>query len=286
MSLVSIIIPAYNASKYISETIQSVLNQTYSNWELVIVNDGSEDNTLDIIDQFSKNDSRIKYFTKNNSGVSETRNIGISNTKGDYIAFLDADDYWLADNLQKKIDLIQSENVDFVYSDMYNCDEILNIKEIAISGTDQNILENILLWNGEVIPGPCSNILLKRRCILDSSIRFHSKLSNLADQHFCVLLAQKYKGRHIKQPLWKYRILKGSMSRSIQILEKDSISAYEIYSELNVFKSFWFKQKCFSNMYYMLAGSWWKDGKNKSRGMYFILRAIINYPPIILNIIK
>src|ERR1700741_2348642 len=89
MTLVSIIIPSYNAGRFITETINSVINQTYKDWELIIINDGSTDNTLSLIETFSKQDHRISVFTKNNSGVSDTRNTGIDKAKGEFIAFLD-----------------------------------------------------------------------------------------------------------------------------------------------------------------------------------------------------
>ena len=110
--LASIIIPAYNAERYISEAIESVINQTYTNWELIIVNDGSTDNTEKIAQSYAQKDSRITYITQENKGVSVARNIGYNASKGDYLGFLDADDYWLPDNLDEKINyfnLLSSE---------------------------------------------------------------------------------------------------------------------------------------------------------------------------------
>ena len=90
--LVSIIIPAYNVSPYIEETLQSVQNQTYQNWECIIVNDESEDNTPDIVGSFCRKDSRFKLININKSGVSKARNVAISVAKGDYLVPLDGDD--------------------------------------------------------------------------------------------------------------------------------------------------------------------------------------------------
>ena len=91
--LVSIVMPAYNVEKYIEESIESVLYQTYSNWELIIVNDCSLDNTYKIIKKYHKKDSRIKsYSLLKNQGVANARNIAINNAKGKYITFLDSDD--------------------------------------------------------------------------------------------------------------------------------------------------------------------------------------------------
>ncbi len=102
--LVSIIVPIYNAEKYLSETIQSVVNQTYKNWELILVDDCSEDNSYEIAQQFSKVDTRIILVKKKfNSGAAESRNLGIKFARGRFIAFLDADDLWDANKLQNQV---------------------------------------------------------------------------------------------------------------------------------------------------------------------------------------
>ena len=98
-ALVSIIIPVFNAEEYLDKCIQSVLSQSYKNWELILVNDGSTDNSGMICDKFAKTDSRIHYIQKDNTGVADTRNLGLNHTKGDYIMFLDSDDYWRYDNV-------------------------------------------------------------------------------------------------------------------------------------------------------------------------------------------
>ena len=102
--LVSIIIACYNSEKYLSETINSVLNQTYKNWELLLVDDCSTDNTISVIEPFQKKDTRIKLFRqRQNSGAAVTRNKAIKEAKGRFIAFLDSDDLWLPQKLEKQI---------------------------------------------------------------------------------------------------------------------------------------------------------------------------------------
>ena len=276
--MVSVIIPAYNVERFIAETIDSVLVQSYSNWELIIIDDGSNDNTATIIQKYCETDSRINYFYQPNSGVSIARNNGLSKAKGKYIALLDADDVWEKDNLTLKIAFLE-ENPDtkWVYSDMYDADENMNIIKTGATGTDNNILESILLWKREVVPGPCSNVVFSKICY-DQGVLFDKNLSTAADQDFTLQLASKYKGHHIKNPLWKYRILNNSMSRNIKTMEKDHINVFTKASQNGLFKSFWFKQKCFSNLYWILAGSWWKNGNNPTRGFYFIVKALLANP--------
>lgn len=115
--LVSIITPAYNAAAYIAETIESVLAQTYTNWEMLIANDCSKDNTSEIVQSYAAKDKRIKLINlKQNSGAAVARNTAIQNAKGRYIAFLDSDDLWKKEKLQKQIEFMQQNRYAFTYT--------------------------------------------------------------------------------------------------------------------------------------------------------------------------
>jgi len=114
--LVSVIMPAYNTEQYIGDSIQSVLDQTYTNWELLVVDDGSTDKTAEIVGAFTDTDSRVKYFFQPNGGQSKARNIGIQKARGSLLAFLDSDDLWLPEKLQLQLQAVVATNVDVVYS--------------------------------------------------------------------------------------------------------------------------------------------------------------------------
>ena len=116
--LVSIITPCYNAGNVISETIESVLQQSYQNWEMLICDDCSTDNSVEIIKEYCEKDSRIKLFsTPQNTGApAEPRNIAINNAKGDFIAFLDADDIWFSNKLEVQISFAIKKGYNLVYS--------------------------------------------------------------------------------------------------------------------------------------------------------------------------
>ncbi|WP_421663844.1 glycosyltransferase family 2 protein [Lysinibacillus telephonicus] len=112
--LVSIIMPAYNAEKFISQSIESIIRQTYDNWELIIINDCSKDSTLQICESFSKKDSRIRLITlSKNGGISNARNRGILESKGEYIAFLDSDDLWKEKKLEKQLKFMEKNDIAF-----------------------------------------------------------------------------------------------------------------------------------------------------------------------------
>lgn len=114
--MVSIITPCYNSSKYIGEMIESILNQTYTDWELLITDDCSTDNSREIVQEYCKKDPRIKLFVLNkNSGAGIARNNSIKQAKGRYIAFCDSDDLWVESKLDKQLEFIMSNNYKFVF---------------------------------------------------------------------------------------------------------------------------------------------------------------------------
>ncbi len=122
--LVSIITPSYKSEKFIKRTIESVLNQTYTNWEMIIIDDCSPDNSNKIIEEYTKKDKRIKLIKlKKNSGPAIARNKGIELAEGRFIAFLDADDQWLPQKLEKQISFMKKENIPLTYSSYYIVDE-------------------------------------------------------------------------------------------------------------------------------------------------------------------
>lgn len=126
MPQVSIITPCYNASRFISQTIDSVLSQTFTDWEMIIVDDGSKDDSSDIVEKYVKKDSRIRLIQQPNGGSANARNHGIREATGRYIALLDADDLWLPQFLEKQIEFMKEKNAICVYSSYKRIDENSN----------------------------------------------------------------------------------------------------------------------------------------------------------------
>lgn len=132
--LVSIIMPSYNTGKYIAESIKSVIAQTYPDWELLIVDDNSSDNTENVVKPFLS-DNRIK-FTRNSSnlGAALTRNHALQLAKGDWIAFLDSDDLWQSNKLEKQIMFMEKNSYAFSYTNYHEINEAGNITGVSVSG--------------------------------------------------------------------------------------------------------------------------------------------------------
>jgi glycosyltransferase involved in cell wall biosynthesis len=132
--LVSIIMPSYNTAKFIAESIEAVVKQTYSNWELLIVDDCSSDNTDEVVESFLV-DTRIKYFKNaKNSGAAVSRNRALREAKGKWIAFLDSDDLWMPEKLEKQIKFMEKHDYHFSYTNYAEIDTEDNRNGITVTG--------------------------------------------------------------------------------------------------------------------------------------------------------
>lgn len=284
--LISIIIPCYNAEKYIAETIQSVINQTHKNWELIIVNDGSTDNSIEIINKYIDLDNRIKLINKENTGVSDTRNKGIVLAKGEFMAFLDADDVWNSDFLESTLLKFSSDHsLGLVHSDNQIINEYSEKLGQINTSFEGYVLDKLLLGGENEYIFAISSVVVKKE-VVENVGQFDVRLSNGADHEFYFRVANKYKiGRVPKIGIY-YRLHANNMHANIELLEKDTLAIYKKADETNLFKNSIFRRKCYSTIYLILAGSWWKDGKNKRKGIYYTLKSIITYPLVIFKLIK
>ena len=154
--LVSIIIPVYNAASYLEETINSIQEQTYSNWEAIFIDDCSSDNSYNLIKKYQKEDKRIKLIkNKTNSGAAVSRNNGINHAEGDYLCFLDADDKWHPEKLEKQINFMQELNCEFSFTGYQFADEKCNPNGKIVSVPDkinyQQALKNTTICTSTVM---------------------------------------------------------------------------------------------------------------------------------------
>lgn len=281
-NLVSVIIPAYNAEKYIEETVFSVLNQTHKELDLIIVNDGSKDNTLAKLNQLKEKDSRITVINKQNSGVCDSRNIGSEKAKGKFITFLDADDVWELTFIEESLNVFNSDsNIKAVYCKVQLINEKSEkIDEFIAAKTIQSSTD-VLEWKKDYVASMGCTIYYTE--VAKSAGCFDPRLSTAADQDYHLRVASITPIVGLNKVLFYYRIHENNMHSNIEVMEKDHILVFQNAEKLNLYPSFWFKRKCFSKLYLTLAGSWWKNGNNKVRGMYFILKSFFCFPPTILK---
>lgn len=182
--IISVIVPAYNAEKTIKKCLHSILAQTYPCIEIIVVNDGSKDGTKAVVEKLSQRDERIRLINIENGGVSHARNVGIEAAKGDYLTFVDADDYIDAEMYQCLIEIIKKFDVKIAHCSYSNDDENGNIISI-VGGNGKMVIQNhddaiACLLDGRLFAGSLCNKLYKtdlfHMCRLDESIRFNEDI--------------------------------------------------------------------------------------------------------------
>jgi glycosyltransferase involved in cell wall biosynthesis len=277
-SLVSVVIPAFAAERYLRTTVESVLAQTFQNFEITIVDDGAKDGTGAVADELTREDPRIQVIHQSNAGVCMARNNGIGRSRGEYIALLDADDLWHPDNLSLKVAYLKNHPaVGFVHSAVSLMNE--EAKELGIiwGGHGGWVLDDLLYREGRTVQGPCSNIIV-RRTVFERVGGFEPRLSTSADQEFCMRVAQQYPVGYVDRALFYYRILASSMSSNVRVMENDEKLLYELADTYGMFRNRQFRARCRSHIYGKIAGSWWVNANNKARGLYWLWRSLKEHP--------
>lgn len=177
--MISIIVPVFNTEKFLERCIQSVLNQTYADIELLLIDDGSIDKSGDICDQYAAKDSRVRVFHKTNGGVSSARNLGIDNAVGDYIGFIDSDDYIDYNMLSSLYDIIIKNNADIGYCNLYmDYGENKEIYCLVPSSADWHLM--LVGWISETWT-LCTTSLIKRNLFEENNLRFPTDLKYCED---------------------------------------------------------------------------------------------------------
>jgi len=253
---VSVVIPCYNGQRFIKESIESVISQTYRELEIIVVDDGSTDQTAKIV--VSIGDSRIKCLYTENKGVSSARNYGIKNSSGEFIALLDYDDLWLPGKIEEQVrEIERSPDIALVYSLFYVIDSLGKTIVQSSMVNSKDILEDLLVI-GNVI-GPPSGTLIRNKIFNDIG-GFDPKISTAADWDLWIRIAFGYRVVLLPEYLFKYRVHGNNMHRNIAVQEDD------IAKILNKFFVFLpktdrrssLKSLSFSNAHLMLAKSYLK----------------------------
>lgn len=218
--LITVVIPTYNREKFIKNTIDSVLNQTYQNFEIIVVDDGSTDNTKEVVK--SINDNRVIYIYQNNSGAQTARNNGIINANGDFISFLDSDDEWFPNNLQEQVKILEENNYDkyiVIHSDgiiRFADNSTKPIIRDVLNG--ENVYAKALSCNAFLFP-----TVLTSKQVLQEIGLLDTKVLAYQEWDTAIRLAKKCKFIHINKPLFYYNCHKG---KTISKDEEKSILGY------------------------------------------------------------
>ncbi len=229
---VSVVIPTYNCAQYITEAVESVLNQTYKDFEIIVVDDGSRDNTKEVIKRYL---NKIKYIYQQNSGPSAARNRGIKEAKGEYIAFLDADDIWLPQKLELQIKFMEKE-VGLIFSDMILFNEKGIIKNSflkeklffnklsikPLSSTEKVIYDNVfnaLLQENFI---PTNTVIVKKECFNKVGF-FDETLFSVEDRDMWLRIGLFYDIGFINFPLVLKRFHETNISANQELALKSRL---------------------------------------------------------------
>tara|TARA_B110000879_G_scaffold141430_1_gene184097 strand:+ start:2097 stop:2846 length:750 start_codon:yes stop_codon:yes gene_type:complete len=236
--LVSIIIPSYNSEKFIKQCIESVIAQTYTNWEMLIVDDCSRDDSCLVIKELATQEGRIKYFLLDkNIGAAEARNVAIQQAKGKYIAFLDSDDLWELEKLEKQISFMQTEDIVFSFSTYQPMSEdgsklysIIHAPKIV---TYSSYLKNTIIG--------CLTV------VIDREIAGDFEMPNISSSHdmalWLLIMKRGFDAYGLDENLARYRIVSASNTSSKWRVAKDVWKIYREVEKLSFLYSGW----CFLN---------------------------------------
>jgi len=250
MTKVSIIVPVYNAENYLANCLQSIINQSYKNIEIILINDGSSDNSLEICEGFKKDDNRIKLFSIENSGVSTARNIGIEQATGDYITFADSDDWIELNTVEFIVNKAIETEVDIVvwsyFKNYVNDEKPLSL----LPGGDQTFnsdkdilyLKSIYQFYGQTKLGDTVSAgttwckLYKSGLIKENNIKFKKELTRSQDVIFCLEAFSKANIiKYYDTHLYHYRINNSSTCSGTRYINDTETPFNSLLNEMNKF---------------------------------------------------
>lgn len=218
--VVTVVIPAYNAAQYLAETIDSILSQTFTNFEVLIIDDGSTDHTAEVACAYAQRDCRLKYFSQANQGVSASRNKGVELATGELIAFLDADDQWLPNKLEAHVKHFDSSpnlgisfgRVEFMSSS--------GKPTGVISSSRLSGIEPKHLYYENLIVNPSNAVI--QYAVFKQIGGFNQDLITMEDlELFLRIICKGWKVEGINQVLTRYRTAQGGLSSNLYRLEQD-----------------------------------------------------------------
>ncbi len=220
--LVSVVIPTFNRAGMIEAAVQSVQAQTYPHWEIIISDDGSNDNTRDVVNKLMGSDNRIRFVTREtNAGAQAARNAGIKAAHGEWIAFLDSDDQWLPDSLQRRMTIALRGNVDVVHSNAYILHPGREREIYRVRPLSGNVYRDVLSGEGPMFP-----CLLIRKSALESIGLLDETIRSYQEWDTAIRLAKKYAFGFEPEPTFIYDY------RTDNAISRDAVRAGRGYEQI------------------------------------------------------
>lgn len=280
---VSVIVPCYNQAQFLAETLDSVLAQTYENWECIIVNDGSTDNTESIAIEYCKIDKRFKYIKQQNQGRCVARNLGINIAEGEYVQFLDSDDVLLPNKLERQIRIIETEKSDvcLCHHSMFTTD-INHTWENFFSQSTYDLTYRGFMynWGKQFVIAIHSGIL--KKSFLDSyNIKFNVGIHALEDWLFWVEVARyNAKFSEIEDKLVLYRVHTNSTTHNKLYMQQNYLKSYfRMYEILSQQERKEFLQCGIDNLVnYFAQSNYNKEAEKRANSIDYKIGALLLFP--------
>jgi len=270
---VSVIIPAFNAGRYVRESIESVLNQTYPPRELIVVDDGSTDQTSAVANCF---EPRVRVVRQKNQGVSAARNHGARVAVSEWLAFLDADDWWRPEKLEAQMHLVSKEGTRFAHCGSERVDQDGRFLTHQVDGLSGNIAEGMLLFKGNHANGSTT---LVHRGVFEAANGYDTNLSTSADWDMCFRLGRLASLSFAPQPLAFYRQHGTNMHANPALMERDMLRAFQKAFSSADHEVMGLQSQAHAALHLMLSGSFASCGDTR-RAIYHGLRAMLWRPSV------
>lgn len=279
--LVSIVITNYNCGRFVAEAIETALAQSYPNVEVIVVDDGSTDDSMKAIEAYRH---RVRIVAQRNRGVSGARNTGIGESRGEFVAFFDADDLWRRDKLAKQLPLFANPSVGLVYCGVEYIDDAGRSLGTNVKGLKGRVLRDIALLRETVVLAGGSTAVVRRR-LFDEVGGFDPELSTAADWDMWRRIACVAEIDVAREPLMKYRLRAGSMHRNPTVFEHDMLYGFaRMFADPAASDVRALKRRGYGKLYLMLSGSFLEAGDMPKAATY-ALRAFAAWPPSVAYIV-
>lgn len=280
-SRISVIIPSFNAGRYIRFAIDSVLKQTYKDYEIIVIDDGSTDNTPEMVRTYIATD-QIKYFYQENAGLSAARNSGISRSTGEFIALLDADDEWNAEKLSYQVNMMNSSQyIGMVFTDFntFNDETILAKNKIGFKFEEHSQITFLELFRGLNFIHP-STVLI-RKTVFSRCGYFDTELRAVEDYDMWLRISKEFRIIGIKKPLTNIRLHGGNMSKNIENMLRSELKALSKYKE-EVEKPAFFRRKA---KVFMINADRAVCGSDYKNAIRYLIQGFFIYPFLLNDIV-
>lgn len=269
--LISVVLPVYNGGDYLKDAIESILNQSYKNFEFIIINDGSNDDSIDVIRQYETLDNRIKVIDRENRGLIATLNEGIENSKGNFIARMDQDDISLPDRLEIQYNYMLENTLDICGGNFFTIDDKDNmLKENNVPKTQ----EEIIITMASNVPFAHPSVMIRKSFLENNKLEYGLNGYRNGEDLDLWMLMYNYGAKfgNINHTVIKYRVLPTSMSRkNHKRIKKESNIQFDNFVKTNL--------EDFENSFQILLGK----KKNNNTIEKSIIRAVLRYSLLTYN---